>query len=143
MVLDAAKFEAAIKDCKKLMAAVEETGIRLTGGLGDGQPKVSKHKIWFNGNPSHETFAVDQVYGQRDLHPDEAMKFAFCKTAQKPYDLAVMGCLLTFKRHLGKDFRVSSDGDATDWKPGFDLVRTVLGYAETFLFGDDGIEVTA
>lgn len=37
--------------------------------------------------------------------------FDFCKTARKPYDLAVCLVLLSMKRHAPKSVSLSSDGD--------------------------------
>ncbi len=51
------------------------------------------------GEEAHENFYVE--YGKN-------IKFAFCKTARKPYDIAVCKCLLVLSLSAG--FNFSSDG---------------------------------
>ena len=77
----------------------------------------------FNGDASkgedHETFAFE--IGQS--------KSYFCKTARKPYDLAVCLCLLTIKFHL-KGTEISSDGER-EWIPIFDTYKEIFPERET------------
>ena len=74
---------------------------------------VDKHKnilecdltpraFYFNGKGenSHETFALSSFRGN----------FNFCKTARKPYDIAVCKVLLILKHYLGDGIDVRSDG---------------------------------
>lgn len=70
----------------------------------DDNPKpavFSKKEIRFNGigDDGHETFLLRNV----------ASKFEFCKTARKPYDLAVISCLFIAKA-FAPSFDVASDG---------------------------------
>jgi hypothetical protein len=69
---------------------------------GEGHEILGEHCIWFNGidEGAHESFVFDASEGG----------WAFCKTAEKPYDLAVCECLLILKKHL-KGFSFRSDGD--------------------------------
>ncbi len=69
----------------------------------------SKKCLHFNGigDESHEDMFVE--YGKQ-------VAFSFCKTARKPYDIAVCKVLLILS--LSKGFKVSSDGDmqGEEWK---------------------------
>ena len=81
-----------------------ESEIRLFGGDGTGEPVITDTRLLFNGEAElggdHETFDIDLAQPKWD----------FCKTARKPYDLAVCLALLSFKKVFGKDFTYSSDG---------------------------------
>ncbi len=139
--LDQEKFSAAVKDFNTILPLFEPDNIALADGPGEGKPIVTDTVIQFNGveEHAHEWFEITRVYSERDLHPDEPLKFGFCKTAQKPYDLAVMSCLIIFKHHFGDQFRVSSDGEMVDWAPAVKLVREHLKYEEDWTFRDDGL----
>jgi len=60
--------------------------------------------------------------------------FQCCKTAYKPYDLAVIICLIIAKHHLGKDLLVSSDGELSHWQDGMLICQKILGYGLDFSF---------
>lgn len=81
--------------------------------------------INFNGvdDDSHETFAVSQKLDSQ---------FNFCKTAQKPYDLAVTAVLMVIEHHAPAHFETSSDGDVEDWRAGAELNQQLFGYAYRF-----------
>lgn len=72
-------------------------------------PIISERQIRFNGidNAGHETFLFNKNQNG----------FEFCKTAQKPYDLAVYLVLLICKAILGKKMSLRSDGGYEDWEP--------------------------
>lgn len=90
----------------------------LKGGLGEGEPTITDTRIHFNGDAKydldHETFHIDLA----DFTDEEntwrrrgdGSIWDFCKTAEKPYDLAVCLALLSFKEIFGDDFEYSSDG---------------------------------
>lgn len=59
--------------------------------------------------------------------PDAKESFDFCKTARKPYDLAVCLVLLSMKRHAPRSVRLGSDGD---WDGEWTQARMV--YKELF-----------
>jgi hypothetical protein len=58
--------------------------------------------------------------------------FHFCKTAYKPYDLAVQVCLVIAAHHLGDAILVSSDGSQEQWQDAIALCQSVLGYGGGF-----------
>ncbi len=85
-----------------------------------GDPEV----IWFEGwgkrekeDLSHETFVLEKSPGE----------FQCCKTARKPYDLLVCATLIMIHGNAPGVLDISSDGDAGDWKPALEYVRSVLG----------------
>jgi len=144
--LDPAKFASAVDDATELLLDLPP----LFGGDGFGESEFKPDGVCFNGDESrgegHETFHIPLKFEGWDSHPERPMKFAFCKTARKPYDLAVMATLLVFKHHFGDGFTVSSDGDLEDWQPAIDLVDRVLGYGSEWAFdreGDRGLVETA
>lgn len=112
-----------IADCKKI---VEAAKIPLAGSNGMGKPFFGGNRICFNGKgiAAHETFEVVRPRG-----------FGFCKTAQKPYDIVVCGCLIVLKHHI-PEFKPGSDGDAEDWADAIKLCQDVLGYG-VYPCGDD------
>ena len=58
--------------------------------------------------------------------------FEFCKTAYKPYDLAVIICLIIAKHHLADALTVSSDGTDEQWMDGKIICQKILGYGLDF-----------
>lgn len=93
-------------------------------------PLVNEDIIHFNGkgDDGHETFVLTRARRakfdyeeQSEFNRDGA--FEFCKTAQKPYDVAVTAVLLIARHHAPNAITLSSDGDATDWGHGLALAR--------------------
>jgi hypothetical protein len=95
----------------------------LKGGNGEGEPKFTDELVCFNGDASmdydHETcyLALD----------NDDYEFDFCKTARKPYDVAVCLTLLCFKKTFGDDFSYSSDGNQDDegWKMAHNIFNKI------------------
>ena len=96
----------------------------LKGGNGEGEPKFTDELVCFNGDASidcdHETcyFALD----------NDRYAFDFCKTARKPYDVAVCLALLCFKKNFGNDFSYSSDGNKDDegWQMAHNIFNEIV-----------------
>jgi hypothetical protein len=130
-----------VTDAHAIGAYVQQKlGIRLADGMGDGHPEFTERWIYLNG-PSrrdlgHETFLIDPTpwkvwdeqaaLGHRRWADHERQQFeergflwAFCKTARKPYDIAVTSILLRC-RHLAPDaFVIGSDGHwEREWQHG-------------------------
>lgn len=79
-------------------------------------PEVSDNRIRFNGwkDQGHETFILNKKMPAP--HAVGKEYFSFCKTAHKPYDLAVGLLLLSAKNRAPKAITVCSDGDwDNDW----------------------------
>ena len=131
-----------IKDIKKLLPRFKMLSIELTGWDGSGKPIFDKGQVSFNGRPEHETFSIDRdfdMYSRNHLTnlDNDGRSFSFCKTAMKPYDLAVTACLIVFTYHQ-PDILVSSDGEDRDWVKAKTLCQQVLGYGDNFrLPGDE------
>jgi hypothetical protein len=82
------------------------------------------------GRCSHETFAIDRLYesmGEWDNANEHGQYGEFCKTAYRPYDIAVTACLLMLARRFGDSVTVSSDGGETHWREGQQLVLIACG----------------
>jgi hypothetical protein len=91
----------------------------VAGGLGEGAPEANIQHVWFNGKKPHhcETFCIMRE-GNRS--------FNFCKTRMEHYDMAVTAVLLLYKYYF-PEVKISSDGDAQDWRAGEHLVRIRTG----------------
>lgn len=121
-------------DFQKLLPALETAGVRLAGGMGDGHPVFLKDELLFNGygSESYESFDFPRMLIPHSWEePDQKdLYFQFCKTDERPYDLAVTACLLVAMHHLGPDIALSSDGGEIEWKAAHDLCEQVLGYSQ-------------
>jgi hypothetical protein len=80
-----------------------------------------------DGDCSYETFSIE-----RD--GSKANRFDCCKTAYRPYDLAVTVSLVIFQHWFQSDISVRSDGDIANWKDALDLCKHHLGYGQSFKF---------
>lgn len=85
-------------------------------------PIANKNEIRFNGvdDDGHETFCLAR----------SGEGFSFCKTARKPYDVAVVAVLTIAKHYFGDLINVSSDGELEDWQEGLDLVKELFGFED-------------
>lgn len=63
------------------------------------------------------------------VHKEMEFK-GFCKTAYKPYDLAVNVCLVIARKHM--DASICSDGDITNWQEAMQICQHFLGYGSDF-----------
>jgi len=54
--------------------------------------------------------------------------FSFCKTAFRPYDLAVNVFLIIAKHHMGNSIKVKSDGELQHWMDAAKICQNALGY---------------
>lgn len=96
-----------------------------------GNPEVTPDHIRFNGwkSEGHETFLVTRERPERQSWQSESEdSFDFCKTARKPYDLAVCLVLLSVKRHAPKSVRIGSDGEWDgEWTEARKIYRDLFG----------------
>lgn len=143
---------AIIADFKKVVPTL---GVELADGMGEGEAKLTAKEAWFNGKrpEDYETFHFPQVLEKAyDSHkpvekicyykqdgtpvlnsPNRVGKwFEFCKTAQRPYDIAVCAFLIIAKHHLKDDIIIASDGELSDWQPAIDKVTATLNYGSDF-----------
>jgi len=127
-----AKYKKALKDCVKIVEHGTKKGI-LAGWDGTGKPEI-KNGLRFNGKApeDYETFSLperpmDVLKGDFVQKDEEGYVFNFCKTAQRPYDIYVTACLATMRNHLGRDFKISSDGGEEAFKEGQEFADQILG----------------
>jgi hypothetical protein len=93
------------------------------------------------GDCSHESFVLPRRFATRGCTHEDGRYFDCCKTAFKPYDLAVQCALIVAKHHLGPAILVTSDGRSQHWDEARAICERVLGYGSTFRLDDD--EVTS
>lgn len=94
-----------------------------------------------NGDCSYESFIIERILKpERWQQPDEnGFLWNFCKTAYRPYDLAVTAVLVAAKHHFGELFHVSSDGDDDLWWDAKLLCFGRLGYGPEYRMTDKGL----
>lgn len=94
-------------------------------------PEVTGDLIRFNGwkDEGHETFMVTREKPDNGPSWDkDTSSFDFCKTARKPYDLAVCLVLLSMHRHAPDSVNVSSDGDWDhEWSEARKVYKDLFG----------------
>lgn len=139
--LPARRFKLAAEDCRRVVEHLaREQGFGLTDDSEEGglpPPLFSPDEVRFNGvgEEGHETFIIlRQIEPDEWRRPERGLYFEFCKTARKPYDLAVCAALIVFARHFGEKFRVDSDGadDDENWPVARAACQAVLGYGGDF-----------
>lgn len=91
-----------------------------------------------DGDCSYETFDFPRVFDPdfKQYEKGTRMLFNFCKTAYRPYDLAVTAFLISAEHYMGKDIRVSSDGELKDWLDAAQICQNALGYGLDFKLKD-------
>ncbi|HEX4188594.1 MAG TPA: hypothetical protein VHY83_11905 [Solirubrobacteraceae bacterium] len=127
-----------VADARLIAGYVGKTlGLRLANGAGTGDPELSERRIWLNGPSAgdlgHETFRIDATpWRAGDERPavrnepsatresgwvtERGFIAGFCKTARKPYDIAVTSILLRCRHLAPEAFVIASDGDwQHDW----------------------------
>jgi hypothetical protein len=90
-----------------------------------------------DGNCSYETFDFPRFMPKEDFEQYEDNKtkeriFQFCKTAYRPYDLAVTAFLIIAKHYMKGDIHVLSDGEWKDWLDAAQICQNALGYGINF-----------
>lgn len=115
------EWQEASEDIRTILAYVEnEQGVPLRGWDGTGRPEFNATRIAFNGagENEHETF---NVYRQaRDNEWGMS-----CKTARKPYDIAVTA-ILCYLCSITETHDATSDGYGRDFLAGLELARQAL-----------------
>ena len=129
---DAAEFADVTADVLAILADAEH---RYDVAICDGaatphsRPEVTGERLAFNGTDiddrGHETFELMRVRS-RDPHlgPDY-LGWNACKTARKPYDIAVTAALC-YLASVVESHKVSSDGSGRDFLAGLTLARQAL-----------------
>jgi len=123
---------------------VDQTDIPLANWEGENQPECDDKGMSFNGvapEEDHESFVIDRKMGDQPGHrKDEEDIFHFCKTAEKPYDEAVIGMLLVACWIAPAVFRIGSDGcmDGEEWHAGRILSQKVISEINIMEFNYGG-----
>lgn len=85
-----------------------------------------------NGDCSYEPFIFERIEKREERTPNASDRdkriFEHCKTAFRPYDLAVQSALLIAKHHLGDELEVASGGSDRHWNDARRLCYLHLGY---------------
>jgi hypothetical protein len=90
-----------------------------------------KHRTC-DGRCDYETFTFERITSlSAKSEPDQAWHFDSCKTAFRPYDLAVQCFLLIAKHHLPDQIRVYSGGSDFHWNDARLVCYLYLGYPLT------------
>lgn len=88
-----------------------------------------KYKTW---NKNHSEYLYDMGHETFYLSYEDNDEFTFCKTARKPYDLAVQTILIR-GQHLGI-LRFKSDGDLNEWGAAYATYLRIFGHEEHPLY---------
>lgn len=84
------------------------------------------------------TFATKRRCDGRCCHDDFLLckhyPGGLCKTAFKPYDVAVTAALLIAKHHWGENIEITSCGSEAQWRDAKLICQRVLGYGASFKF---------
>ncbi len=118
-----AEWQALCAETHRILDAAQARGIRLAWASGDGVPEIDGEPLPSDGDvgriislngegeDSHEPLNINKKPdpGLREIQPGEG-KFAFCKTARKPYDAVVVSILAAIKEIAPDAMSISSDG---------------------------------
>jgi hypothetical protein len=93
-----------------------------------------------NGHCDYESFNFDRDMGKLKKweNPTSELWFNCCKTAFRPYDLAVITFLIIAKKHLKDQIKVSSDGTDANWFDGKMICQMMLGYGLEYIINKEG-----
>lgn len=187
--IEQSAFNSILVDFKKVLPAIEEAGVQLAGGDGEGEPELTPERIVFNGKHKcghrkdeevsipwpaknaggiannwkedakaghwfagallskrtcdgscdYETVVFPRMMVKAFPSEDNpGLFFECCKTAFRPYDLAVIVLLIIAKHHLKDRIIVSSDGEDEHWTDGKVFCAVYLGYGSDSGFDKDG-----
>lgn len=115
------------------------------GVFSDGDPVAGK---WYAGDLlktrfcpgdcSYESFIFPRVIDRDKYDPPkgDGLYFCFCKTAFRPYDLAVTSFLLIAKHHLGSSITITTDGEDAHWFDAKLLCQLSLNYGLEYIIND-------
>lgn len=114
-------------DAKTIITGVvDHHAVTVCGPSGQGSAVLSEGAIGFNGDASADadyepfwlTYAIDPASWLATGLAERGFVWAFCKTARRPYDLAVGAVILRAHLLAPDAFAIGSDGGwDTDWQP--------------------------
>ena len=123
-------LDIVVKHCDKnrIPLAQEYDAPMLKSG--PTPPICNSTTIQFNGwrEDGHETFFMARKKPDPQPWQKGDESFDFCKTARKPYDLAVCLVLLSCVHHAPEAIRLGSDGDwDSDWLEARKVFKELFG----------------
>lgn len=121
------EWQVAMGDVAAILKLAMERGIRFEVDDGGASP-MDDRRINLNGfgPDAHETFEITRARNTKKRHQwDERPSGDFCKTARKPYDIAVCALLCYFSS-ITETHHVTSDGDGSEWLDALDFAREAL-----------------
>ena len=143
--LNSDKFEKFTEQVSHILSLIDKEGsiggvwyegkeVKIANWKGekDTEACINTASVSFNGegDNSHESFSIDNS-------SDDVMNgFSFCKTARKPYDIAVTACLIAFKKCFEYAVKISSDGDYKEWECGLKLYNLSTEEPDLLLLAD-------
>lgn len=128
-----------IRDCNHLHNAEIRIPFPSAEASGIGSSHDAVAGGWFdgvrircrtcNGDCSYEPFVLERVssLSRRASMPGKHLR-DYCKTAFRPYDLAVQCALIIARHHLGHQFAVWSSGSELHWNDARRFCYVHLGY---------------
>jgi len=126
---------------RKIVDLCTNQGINLQYEYDDSKkPAINKKHVRFNGlgDAGHETFMIEKLVTYNPWEDKSKPHFNFCKTARKPYDLAVCLSLLRIKSVAPDCISLASDGY---WDDEWNQAREVYSvlFDEDFSKAPDGM----
>lgn len=124
-----AEWAAASADIAAILKHIQhvDPGVPLgnESGAPGSSPVFTPDLIAFNGlgNGSYETMLVERSFAPK--HQGNPPGWWFCKTAHRPYDVAVVA-VLCYLAKVAKTHVVESDGQPADWRAGLHAARDAL-----------------
>lgn len=136
-----AGYPQMVDDARRIVSHIDRPGVRIRSWSGKGAPEFDASNIAFNGTAAgdmgHESFVIDTDPRKSWEHPENAgtmwarheraqyerigAMWCFCKTARKPYDVAVGAVLLRCAQIAPTAFVIASDGQwDREWAHGCD-----------------------
>ncbi len=102
----------------------------ICGPDGTGVPFITNDVVSFNGNvgtdDNYDTFTITRDIQDIGI-PNMPAGYSFCKTNRKPYDTAVVACLVFIHSMNPKLFKMVSSGNISNWHDGLHLCKAVSG----------------
>ncbi len=127
-----AAFPRLLGDTRTILDHLAAHGIPTAGAHGDGEPLLTAGEIVFNGAApdDYESFILGTTQDPNTRHRTwrgEPFTWDFCKTAYRPYDLAVTSVLLRARQLAPWHFSIGSDGYwHSDWKAARELIAALF-----------------
>lgn len=123
------------------------------GGIANNWVEDVKSGDWFagaeiskrtcNGDCHYETFMFNRIKEIRKYEEAKTngLYFDSCKTAFRPYDLAVISFLIIAKHYLKDKIIVKSDGIDQHWFDGKMLCQMILGFGLEYIIDENNERV--